>query len=58
MLFANFLFPLLIILFFVDSCGFSSTTHTLCHSGGTTSSLYFNRSCHIEGNVDLDWGES
>ncbi|RVW20550.1 hypothetical protein CK203_114269 [Vitis vinifera] len=25
---------------------------------GTTSSLYFNRSCHIEGNVDLDWGES
>ncbi|KAL6337956.1 hypothetical protein AAG906_005920 [Vitis piasezkii] len=28
------------------------------HSGGTTSSLFFNRFCHIEDNVQLGWGES
>ena len=32
---------------------------TPCHSGGTTSSLYFfNRSWNIEDNVQLGWGES
>ena len=31
---------------------------TPCHSGGTTSSLFFNRFCHIEDNVQLGWGES
>ncbi|RVW97574.1 hypothetical protein CK203_046485 [Vitis vinifera] len=28
------------------------------HSGGTTSSLFFNRFYHIEDNVQLGWGES
>ncbi|RVW21279.1 hypothetical protein CK203_107333 [Vitis vinifera] len=28
------------------------------HSGGTTSSLFFNRFCHIEDNVQRGWGES
>ena len=28
------------------------------HSGGTTSSLFFNRFSHIEDNVQLGWGES
>ncbi|RVW66364.1 Retrovirus-related Pol polyprotein from transposon 17.6 [Vitis vinifera] len=31
---------------------------TPCHSGGTTSSLFFNRFYHIEDNVQLGWGES
>ncbi|RVW73702.1 Gag-Pol polyprotein [Vitis vinifera] len=31
---------------------------TLRHSGGTTSSLFFNRFYHIEDNVQLGWGES
>ena len=30
---------------------------TPCHSGGTTSSLCFNRLYHIEDNVQLGWGE-
>ena len=33
-------------------------TQTPCHSGGTTSSLFFNRFYHIEDNVQLGWGES
>ena len=53
-----FLYPLLITLLFFESCGFSYTTQTLCHSGSTTSSLYFNRSWHIKDTVDLSWGES
>ena len=40
----SFLSPLLINLLFFESCGFSYTTQTPCHSGGT--------------NVDLGWGES
>ena len=28
------------------------------HSGGTISSLFLNRFCHIEDNVQLGWGES
>ena len=36
----------------------SYTTQNLSHSGGTTSSLFFNRFCHIEDNVQLGWGES
>ncbi|RVW58132.1 hypothetical protein CK203_112094 [Vitis vinifera] len=32
-------------------------TQTPCHLGSTTSSLYFNRSCHIEDNVQLGWGK-
>ena len=39
-IFAILLFPLLITLLFFESCGFSYTTQTPCHSGGTTSSLY------------------
>ena len=35
-----FLSPLLINLLFFESCGFSYTTQTQCHSGGTTSFLY------------------
>ena len=61
-----FLFKLDIFLFllltnsyvFFETCGFSYTTRTPCHSGGTTSSLLFNRCCHIEDNVQLGWGES
>ena len=42
---------------FFETCGFSYTTQTLYHSGGTTSSLYFfNRSWNIEDNVQLGWG--
>ena len=45
--------------FIFETCGFSYTTQTLYHSGGTTSSLYFfNRSWNIEDNVQLGWGES
>ena len=28
------------------------------HLGGTTFSLFFNRFCHIEDNVQLGWGAS
>ena len=43
---ALFLFPLLtnsfiFIFIFFETCGFSYMTQTPCHSGGTTSSLYF-----------------
>ena len=54
-----FLFPLLTNSFvFFETCGFSYTTQTPCHSRGTTFSLFFNRFCHIEDNVQLGWGES
>ena len=56
---AFFLFPLLSNSFvFFERCGFSYTTKTPCHLGGTTSSLFFNRFCHIDDNVQLGWGES
>ena len=52
-----FLFPLLTNSYvFFETCGFSYTTQTPCHSGGTTSSLFFNRFYHIEDNVQLGWG--
>ena len=62
----HFLFKLSIFLFplptnsyvFFETYGFSYTTQTPCHSGGTTSSLFFNRFCHIEDNVQLGSGES
>ena len=39
-----FLFSLLTNSFvFFETCGFSYSTQTPCHSGGTTSSLFFNR---------------
>ena len=61
-----FLFKLGIVLFpllansvvFFETYGSSYATQTPCHSGGTTSSLFFNRFCHIEDNVQLGWGES
>ena len=54
-----FLFPLLTNSYvFFETCGFSYMTQTPCHSRGTTSSLFFNRFCHIEDNVQLGWGES
>ena len=46
------------LMFSLKACGFSYMTQTPCHSGGTTSSLFFNRFCHIEDNVQLGWGES
>ena len=56
---AIFLFPLLTNSYvFFETCGFSYMTQTPCHSGGTTSSLFFNRCCHIEDNVQLGRGES
>ena len=55
---AIFLFPLLTNSFvFFETCGFSYTTQTPCHLGGTTFSLFFNRFCHIKDNVQLGWGE-
>ena len=54
-----FLFPLLAnFVVFFETYGFSYTTQTPCPSGGTTSSLFFNRFCHIEDNFQLGWGES
>ena len=49
--------PLLISFIIFETCGFSYSTRTSYHSGDTTSSLFFNRSCHIEDNVQLGWGE-